>query len=217
MANLNFDREITALLVIDPYNDFISEGGKIWDRIRAVAEANNCVPNMLQVLKIARHAKLRVFYAMHHRYRPGDYETWQYIAPIQKAAWSRRSFEYGTWGGEIRSEFTPLPGEIVAQEHWCSSGFANTDLDLSLKRHGIHKLIAIGLIAHTCLESTVRFAAELGYEVTVLRDATADYSDREMHAALDVNLPSYANAIMTTQEMVQSISSLTPLEIVAHH
>ena len=212
MANLNCDRETTALLVIDPYNDFISEGGKIWDRIKTVAEANNCVPNMLQVLKAARQARLRVFYAMHHRYRPGDYETWQYIAPIQNAAWSRRSFEYGTWGGEIRSEFTPLPDEIVAQEHWCSSGFANTDLDLLLKRHGIHKLITIGLIAHTSLESTVRFAAELGYEVTVVKDATADYSDKEMHAALDINLPSYANAIMTTLEMVQSISSLTPLK-----
>ena len=213
MTNLRFSKEITALLVIDPYNDFISEGGKIWDRIKTVAEANNCVPNMLQVLKVARQTELRVFYAMHHRYRPGDYETWQYIAPIQKAAWSRRSFEYGTWGGEIRSEFTPLPGETVAQEHWCSSGFANTDLDLLLKRHGIHKLIVIGLIAHTCLESTVRFAAELGYEVTVVKDATADYSDKDMHAALNVSLPSYANAIVTTQEMVQSISSLTPLEI----
>ena len=73
MANLSFDRGITALLVIDPYNDFISEGGKIWDRIKAIAEANNCVPNMLQVLIAARQAKLRVFYSMHHRYRPGDY------------------------------------------------------------------------------------------------------------------------------------------------
>jgi hypothetical protein len=30
MASLEFDKEITALLVIDPYNDFISEGGKVW-------------------------------------------------------------------------------------------------------------------------------------------------------------------------------------------
>jgi nicotinamidase-related amidase len=43
---------------------------------------------------------------------------------------------YGTWGGQFRGEFEPLPGEIVAQEHWCSSGFANTDLDLQLKKHG---------------------------------------------------------------------------------
>jgi nicotinamidase-related amidase len=61
-----YDKSITALLVIDPYNDFISEGGKLWPRIKAVAEANNCVPHMLEVLNAARKAKLRVFYAMHH-------------------------------------------------------------------------------------------------------------------------------------------------------
>jgi len=208
VANLKFDKEITALLVIDPYNDFISEGGKVWDRLKTVAEANNCVTHMSQALNAARKAEIRVFYALHHRYRPGDYETWKYIAPIQKAAWSRKTFEHGTWGGEIRTEFKPQPGDIVAQEHWCSSGFANTDLDLQLKKHGIHKLIVIGLIAHTCVEATVRFAAELGYEVTMVKDATADYSDGEMRAALVINIPNYANAVVTTKEIVDSISSL---------
>ena len=208
MATITYEKPITALLVVDPYNDFISEGGKIWKRIRGVAEANDCVPHMLQVLNAARDARLRVFYAMHHRYHPGDYETWKYIAPIQKAAWEHKSFEYGTWGGEIRAEFVPEPSEIVATEHWCSSGFANTDLDLQLKKHGIHQLIVIGLIAHTCIEATVRFAVELGYEVTVVRDATADYSDEEMHAALDINIPSYASAIVSTEEIVASISAL---------
>jgi ureidoacrylate peracid hydrolase len=211
MTKLAFEKEITALLVIDPYNDFISEGGKIWPRIRAVAEANDCVAHMLQVLSAARKAKLHVFYALHHRYRAGDYESWKYIAPIQKAAWLRKSFEYGTWGGEIGPEFEPKPGEIVATEHWCSSGFANTDLDLQLKNRGIHRLIVIGLIAHTCVEATVRFGAELGYDVTVVRDATADYSDQEMHAALDVNIPNYASAVVTTNEIVDMISSLQTL------
>jgi ureidoacrylate peracid hydrolase len=177
-------------------------------RIKAIAEANNCVPHMLQVLNAARQAKLRLFYAMHHRHRPGDYETWKYVAPIQKAAWKNKSFEHGMWGGEIRAEFAPGPGEIVAEEHWCSSGFANTDLDLQLKKHGIHQLIVIGLIAHTCIEATVRYAAELGYEVTVVKDATADYSDEMMHAAFDVNMPHYASAIVTTDEIVDAISSL---------
>jgi ureidoacrylate peracid hydrolase len=208
MAEMTYDPQRTALLVIDPYNDFISEGGKVWDRIKGVADANNCVPNMLQVLNAARSSGLRVFYALHHRYRPGDYETWKYIAPIQKGAWSRKTFEYGTWGGEIRREFEPKPGEIVAAEHWCSSGFANTDLDLQLKKHGIHQLIVVGLIAHTCVEATVRFAAELGYDVTVVKDATADYSDEEMHAALDINIPNYASAVVSTQEVTASISAL---------
>jgi ureidoacrylate peracid hydrolase len=122
-----------------------------------------------------------------------------------------RSSATFAWGGEFRSEFEPKPGEIVATEHWCSSGFANTDLDLQLKKHSVHQLIVIGLIAHTCIEATVRCAAELGYEVTVVRDATADYSDEAMHAALGSNLPSYANAIVTTKGVVDSISSLSPL------
>lgn len=196
----------TGLLVIDPYNDFISEGGKVWDRLKVVAEANGCVRHMREILDAARAADIRVFYALHRRYRPGDYETWKYIAPIQRAAWSRKTFEYGTWGGELHPDFKPRPGDVVAQEHWCSSGFANTDLDLVLKRHGIHRLIVVGLIAHTCVEATVRFAAELGYDVTVVKDATASYSDVEMRAALEVNIPNYASAILTTDEVIATIS-----------
>jgi nicotinamidase-related amidase len=65
-----------------------------------------------------------------------------------------------------------------------------------------------GLIAHTCVESTVRFGVELGYEVTMVRDATASYSDEHMHAALDVNIPNYASAIVSAEEIVASISAL---------
>jgi nicotinamidase-related amidase len=208
MTKVTYAKDFTALLVIDPYNDMISEGGKTWHRIQAVAEANDCVPHMLQVLKASRKAGLRVFYSLHHRYRPGDYETWKNITPVQKAVWKNKSFQYGTWGGELRPEFEPRPAEIVATEHWCSSGFANTDLDLQLKKHGIHQLIVIGVIAHTCVEATVRDAAELGYGVTVIRDATADYSDEHMHAALALNIPNYASAIVSTNEIINTISSL---------
>jgi nicotinamidase-related amidase len=206
MTKASYAKEITGLLVIDPYNDFIAEGGKVWPRLKDVADANGCIAHMKQVIAAARAADVRVFYALHHRYRVGDYETWKYVAPIQKAAWTRRTFEYGSWGAEIREGFEPQAGDVVAMEHWCSSGFANTDLDLLLKRHGIERLIVVGLIAHTCVEATVRFAAELGYDVAVVRDATADYSDMEMHAALDVNMPNYATMV-TTAEIVSSLTS----------
>jgi nicotinamidase-related amidase len=202
------DKELTALVVIDPYNDFLSEGGKIWDRVKSVAESNNCVPNMLAVLETARAAGIRVFYAMHRRYRPGDYETWKYIAPIQRQAWTRKSFEYGTWGGEIRREFEPRAGDVVALEHWCSSGFANTDLDQKLKAHGIQRLVVMGLLAHTCVESTVRFGAELGYDVTMVKDATASFTPEQLHAALTINIPNYASSIVTTAQVVERIPQL---------
>jgi nicotinamidase-related amidase len=198
----------TGLVVIDPYNDFISEGGKVWDRLRGVAEAIGCVPHMIETVEVARVSGIPVFYALHRRYRPGDYETWRYVAPIQRAAWSGRTFEYGSWGGEIHPDLAPRPGDIVAQEHWCSSGFANTDLDLLLKRHGIHQIIVVGLIAHTCVEATVRYGAELGYQVTLVRDATADYSVEQMRAALEVNLPNYASAILSTDEVIHAIAEM---------
>jgi|SRR5678816_2146288 hypothetical protein len=93
-AAVTYDKQLTALVVIDSY-DFISEGGKVWDRLKGVVEA--------------RQARLRISYALHRRYRPGDYETWKYVAPTQLLAWSRKTFEFGTWGGEIRSEFAPHP------------------------------------------------------------------------------------------------------------
>jgi nicotinamidase-related amidase len=109
MSEVTDEKEITALITIDPHNDFISEGGK--DRLKAVAERNQCVPHMFQVLEAARKAGLLVFCALHHRYHPGDYESWKYIAPIQTAAKLSRAFEYGTRGGEIRPEFAPQPGD----------------------------------------------------------------------------------------------------------
>ena len=67
---------------------------------------------LLRVLNAARNARVRVFYAMHRRYRPGDYETWKYIAPIQRAAWTRKTFEYGT--GAARS----VPSSSLSQARW---------------------------------------------------------------------------------------------------
>jgi nicotinamidase-related amidase len=205
MSDLIIDEAITALLVIDPYNDFISEGGKAWDRVKTTAEPNRCVPHMAEVMGAARSAGVRVFYALHHRYRPGDYETWDYMAPVQERAWRTKSFQYGTWGGEVREGFEPQSGDVVAHEHWGSSGFANTDLDQQLKLHGIRHLIVIGLLANTCVEATVRFAAELGYKPTVVKDATASLAPEEMQASLEVNMPNYA-AMTTTSAIIGALS-----------
>ena len=164
---------------MDPYNDFLSDG----------------------------RAGIQVFIVPHRRWEPGDYEGWEHATPYQVGTGKKQMFARGSWGGEWHPDFAPAQDDIVVKEHWGSSGFANTDLDLQLKKHGIHKLIVVGLIAHTCVEATVRFAAELGYEVTMVKDATADYSDEEMHAALDINIPNYATAVVTTAEVVQAISS----------
>jgi ureidoacrylate peracid hydrolase len=209
MNETTYEPNITGLLVVDPYNDFISDGGILWSRAKETAEGVKCVPHMLQALKAARAAGVRVFISPHHRWREGDYETWKYFAPTQLFARKSRVFAADTWGGEFHPDFRPQSGDIVAQEHWCSSGFANTDLDLQLKKHGVHKVIIIGLRANTCIDSTLRCAAELGYEVTLVKDAIAAFSWEEMKATIEVNAPSYATAILSTEELVARLHPMT--------
>jgi hypothetical protein len=71
--NVAVEKLGTARVLIDPYNNFISERGKVGARLKGVAEANDCVPNMLRVLNAACSAGLPVFYALHRHYQAGDY------------------------------------------------------------------------------------------------------------------------------------------------
>jgi nicotinamidase-related amidase len=87
-------------------------------------------------------------------------------------------------------------------EHWAQSGFANTHLDAQLKQRGIQKIILVGMLANTCIEATARLGMELGYHVTLIKDATAAFSQEGMHAALEVNGPQFAHAILTTNELL---------------
>ncbi|HMZ12407.1 cysteine hydrolase family protein [Plasticicumulans sp.] len=196
----------TALLFVDPYNDFISEGGKFWERIREVAESRDLIVHLQQIVSAARRAGVRLFYVPHRQWQPGDFEDWDHPTPYQLGAARFRMFEKGSWGGEWRSEFAPQPGDVIAKEHYASSGFANTDLDFLLKQHRIRRVIVIGLLANTCIETTARFATELGYHTTIVTDATAAVSEACMHAAHELNGPTYAHAILTTAEVVAALA-----------
>src|SRR6202012_3628055 len=110
------------------------------------------------------------------------------MAPVQAGGTKWHIFADGGGGGRFHPDFEPRPGEVVAQEHWLSSGFASTDLDLQLEKHGLRTVIVIGMRANTCIESTVRFAAELGYGVTLVKDAIGSFGHAEMHASLKLNL-----------------------------
>lgn len=210
-SELTYEPELTGLLIVDPYNDFLSEGGKLYELSRSTLEANDVVDHMRQVLAAARATGVQVFIAPHHRWRECDLHShWKTIPPIGASADKGRVFADGTWGGSFHPDFEPRPGEVVAQEHWLSSGFANTDLDLQLKKHGVRKVIVIGMRANTCIESTVRFAAELGYEVTLVKDAIGSFGHAEMDASLQFNMPAYANAIVSTGEIVAKLSSDHP-------
>ena len=109
----------------------------------------------------------------------------------------------------IMEKFAALTQETVFGTLWTRPG-------LDLKTRTLICVVSDTATGRTPeLKLHIRFACnhgwtedELGYEVTVVKDATADYSDKEMYAALEINIPNYASAIVTTKEIVGSISSL---------
>jgi nicotinamidase-related amidase len=206
MTTSTYAADRTALLVVDPYNDFMSEGGKLFNAIKQTADASGMFGNLRALLPKVRAAKIQVFIVPHHRSHPHDFDNWQHINMFQKAGLPSKAFEVGTWGGEFNPEFGPQQGDVVVKEHWAQSGFANTDLDLQLKQHGIQRIILVGLIANSCIESTGRFGMELGYHVTLVTDATVAFSAEGMKAA-ETNAPMFAHAILTTKELLEQLPS----------
>jgi len=204
MANYPINR--TAYLLVDPFNDFLHEDGKVTPLLKPVADEVGLLDNLRRLDKAVRGAGVQAVIVPHRRWEPGDYETWDHPSPTQRKIMDKHHFARGEWGGEFHAELTPKPGDIIASEHWGQSGFANTDLDMKLKQHGITHVIVAGLIANTCIETTAKYAMELGYHVTLVKDATAAFSDAHMHAAHELNGPTFAHAIRTTDEVISDLS-----------
>lgn len=199
----------TALLLVDPYNDFLSEGGKLWSRVAEVAAAVDLLRNLRRIRQAIRCARWPLFFVPHHRAAPDDFEHWQHPTPYQQAISRAGTFLKDSWGGQWHPDFTPEPGDTVAKEHWGANGFAGTDLDLLLKQQRISHVVIIGLIANTCIETTARHASELGYHVTLVTDATAALSHDAMFYAHEINAPTYAHALLTTREFLARVPFTT--------
>lgn len=205
MTDTTYPKGKTALLCIDPYNDFLAEGGKMWPALAEVATSVDLHANLAKLRAAARTVGIPNFILPHHRHHDTDFEGWAHLTPSQAAAHQYQLFAVNTWGGEFYEGFGPEAGDIIIKEHWGASSFANTDLDVQLRQHGITHVIFIGLIANTCIETSARYAAELGYHVTLVRDATAAMSPDAMHAAHDINGPTYAQAVLTTAEVIAAL------------
>lgn len=196
------DPKTTGLLIVDPYNDFLSEGGKLYGMCAATMNELNTVQHMKQITAASRAAGVRIFIVPHHRAREGDFDNWRHVAPVQAGAARAKVFSDGSWGGEFHPDFKPQEDDVVVQTHWMSSGFADTDLERQLRAHGIDHVIIIGLRANTCVESTMRYAAELGFRVTLVKDAIGAFSLEEVKSAVETNGPSYASAILATSDLL---------------
>ncbi len=194
----------TALVLIDPLNDFIAEGGKLWPYAREVAEHIRLLPHLRELLAEARARVLPVFFVPHRRREPDEFNGWKFMNPTHAGIQALQPFVRGAWGGDFHDDFKPQPklGDVVVGEHWLHNGFANTDLDFQLKIHGIDHLIVGGMRGNTCVEGTARAAVELGYHVTLVKDASATFRHDEWSATFEINAPTFAHSILTTAEVI---------------
>ena len=208
MTTAVYEPKHTALLIVDPYNDFMSEGGSMYAVTKPTADSVGYYENMRKIIPAVRAAGIQVFIVPHHRTRKEDFDNWLHPNHVQLETKARNAFGVDTWGGEWHPEFGPKRVDIIALEHWAQNGFANTDLDAQLKQHNIQKIVLVGFIANSCVESTARFGMELGYHVTLVKDATAAFNPEGMTAA-QVNALLYAHSILTTNELLAALPAAT--------
>jgi len=201
-----YPTEKTALILVDPFNDFLSEGGKMWPFTKETVEGVGLVQNLKALIAAARAHGIQLIYAPHHHTEKGDYMNWKFLAPSHAGSKKTMLFEKNTWGAEFHPELTANEGDLIAQNHWTGSGFANTDLDFLLKLHGIEYIVLAGMRANTCIDSTARYGVELGYHVTLIKDGIAAFNWEEIKATVETNFPNYGHSLLSTEEFIKIIN-----------
>ncbi|KAI9040828.1 cysteine hydrolase family protein [Aspergillus affinis] len=197
----------TAVVLIDPLNDFLHPDGKFHPLIKASLESSNSLEHMKELVAGAREARIPIFYGLHQMTKDGTYSGWNHMNLSQirikeSAAFSEK------FGGQILKELEPQPsnGDVVVSRHWNSSSFSNTDLEYQLRQHDITHIVLAGLTTNTCVESTARAAREIGFHVTLITDATAAMSIELEKAAVNLVWPVIADQLMTVNQWVSSFS-----------
>ncbi len=198
----------TALLVVDPLNDLISQGGMAWPMSGAVIKEVKTVEHVEGLLQVAREEGIKIAYAPHHRYREGSYADRKYLSPTHVAQLGPgHMLSEGKWGGDFAERLAPKEGEFVASEHACSSGFADTNLHAHLTENGITHLIIVGMITNSCIEATTRSAIDLDYHVTLVTDAVAAFSPMEHEQAAKERYPMLGHVVSTTENIILTLKT----------
>ncbi|GLV60339.1 isochorismatase [Dictyobacter sp. S3.2.2.5] len=207
----------TGIVFIDPQNDVLSEKGLAWQLVGASVRENKTIENMERIFRAAKEGGFEVFISPHYFY-PTDY-GWKINDPLEKDELAEKMFArrgvlnlegFAGSGADWLERFKPYieDGEtIIASPHriW---GPQTNDLVLQLRKRGISKIILGGMLANICVESHLREFLEQGFEVVVVRDATAAPRHPEWgdgYTAAIINYKFLAHAVLTTDEVVAAM------------
>lgn len=206
----------TAIVITDPQNDFLSPNGATWGVVGKSVTANNTVANIESLFKIAQEKNITVFVSPHYYYNHDH--TWEFEGALEalmhkidmfdwKGALTTKGFENSgaDWLNEYK-KYIDGKNVIVTSPHKVYGPESN-DLALQLRKHGYSKVILAGMSANLCTESHMRHLIENGFEVSVVKDATAAAILPELNgyeAAL-VNFRMISSHVFTTDEIVSEI------------
>jgi ureidoacrylate peracid hydrolase len=197
----------TTLLVIDPVNDFLSEGGADWQQTKRTVRMNDVIGHLKLAIGGARERAIPVLFAP-MAYTEEDYadERLQRRSGINRYMFERRMFLAGSWGADFHPELRPRDDEPVLLPHKGVDVF-ETDLPEHLDRLGTTDLVIAGMTANLCCESTGRRAMERGYDVTFLSNAIGASNVPAYEASIRVNYPLIANAVMDVEEWLATLDA----------
>lgn len=204
MSNTTYPTDVSALILIDLLNDFLSPKGKVYSRLAERYKKVGFLSNVTRLIAGARAAGLQIVYAP-HGLNERSFDDVKYIPTRMVPAMEHHIFWEGEFGDDFYEPFRPEEGDIIASHHRSFDAFMGTDLDAKLKKRGIEKVIFAGITSQTCVEGTGRHALEAGYHLTFLKDAVAEFTDEAHRAAIDISYPTFGHEVLTVDEFLQSL------------
>jgi nicotinamidase-related amidase len=214
---MEINNKDTAVLITDAQNDFLSEQGVTWELVGDSVKENNTIENIERLFKTAKANGFEVFVSPHYYY-PTDH-GWQFGGTIEKVMHDIKMFDrsgalslegFSGSGADWLERYKPFieDGKTVVSSPHKVYGPENNDLALQLRKRGINKVILGGMSANLCVEAHLRELLEQGFEVAVVKDATAGARHPELgdgYQAALINFGYIANAVLTTDETVKAM------------
>ena len=215
---MTIDADHTALVITDPQNDFLSPDGVTWGVVGKSVTDNNTVVNIESLLIAAKANDIPVFISPHYYY-PTDH-GWKSEGALEvlmhnigmfdrKDALSVDGFENS--GADWLADYKKYiqDGKTIIVSPHKMYGPDSNDLVLQLRKRGINKVILAGMSANLCTESHLRELMEQGFEVAVVKDATAgaQVPEGDGYQAALVNFRYIANAVVPTEAAVSGMKN----------
>jgi nicotinamidase-related amidase len=208
----------TAVVFIDPQNDVLSEKGANWKAIGASVTENRTVENMERVFKAAKTRGYEVFISPHYFY-PTD-NGWKMNGPLEADELKTHTFArrgpltlegFANSGADWLDRFKSSieDGKTIICSPHKVFGPQTNDLVLQLRKRGIGKILLGGMIANMCVESHLRELLEQGFEITLIKDATAGPRHPEWgdgYQAAMINYRFLAHSVLSTAEVVDRMT-----------